>query len=214
MTLTRPPAAVPPPPPPYRPTPTPPAPYVNPARTPDPEAATVGGGTLALVVTALLVVLALVVRSTAVFGLVIVAAIFIPLERLASLHPQKVLRRMWKTDLVHLLVNNVLATVGVLAVVAVPAVALRLALGTTVTGGVAAQPFWLQFVEAVLLTELVGYWAPGQPTCPCSGPNRPSPGTGSALDVRAPNPVPVQRPTALPRDRFQTRRRSPQTCPG
>jgi sterol desaturase/sphingolipid hydroxylase (fatty acid hydroxylase superfamily) len=157
---------VPPPPPPFRPVPVPPAPYRNPAavadppnRATDPETTTTGGTALALVATGLLVALALVVRATAVFGLVVVAAIFIPLERLASLHPQKVLRPLWKTDVVHLLVNNILATVGVLAVVVGPAVALRLGLGSTVTGAVGAQPLWLQFTEAVLLTELVGYWA-------------------------------------------------------
>jgi len=148
---------IPPPPPPYRAVP---APARDPRGEPNPDrSSTRVGGTLALLVTGALVVAAVAVRSSAVFGLVVLAAIFVPLERLASLHPQQVLRRMWKTDLVHLLVNKLLTTVGLVVVVAVPAVLLRRLVGTGLAHDVASQPFGLQFAEAVLLTEVVGYWA-------------------------------------------------------
>jgi sterol desaturase/sphingolipid hydroxylase (fatty acid hydroxylase superfamily) len=114
---------------------------------------------LALLATTALVAVALLVRSQVVFGIAVLAAVFVPLERLASLHPQKVLRRMWKTDLVHLVVNNLLATVGIVILLAVPVIVLRLALGTVIGDAVATQPFWLQFIEAVALTEITGYWA-------------------------------------------------------
>jgi len=89
----------------------------------------------------------------------VLAAIFIPIERLASLHPQEVLRPLWKTDLVHLVVNNLLTTVGLVIAIVVPVVLVRGALGTGLTDVVHAQPFWLQFTEALLVAELAGYWA-------------------------------------------------------
>jgi hypothetical protein len=46
------------------------------------------------------------VRGNIVFGLAILAVIFIPIERLFALHPGRVLRQGWRTDLVHYLVNG------------------------------------------------------------------------------------------------------------
>ena len=66
----------------------------------------VSGAVLA-VLTALVVLAALSVRSNIVFGLAILAVIFIPLERLFALRPRRVLRRGWRTDLVHYLVNEI-----------------------------------------------------------------------------------------------------------
>src|SRR4051812_31160065 len=57
--------------------------------------------------TTMLVVLAiLAVRSKIVFALVVFAVIFIPLESMFALRPQRILRDGWRTDLVHFLVNN------------------------------------------------------------------------------------------------------------
>jgi sterol desaturase/sphingolipid hydroxylase (fatty acid hydroxylase superfamily) len=157
-------AALPPVPAPYRnpAVPTPPAPYRNPgapAGRSGESPSTRGGSVLALAATGALVALALVVRSSAVFGLIVVAAIFVPIERLATLHPQKVLRRMWKTDVVHLVVNNILSTIGLVIVIAVPVVILRELLGNGLQDAVRSQPFWLQFTEALAVTEVAGYFA-------------------------------------------------------
>ena len=152
--------ALPPPPPaPYRPPiPALPAPYRPESVPPEPGASN-GGRVLAVLATGALVAVALAVRSTIVFGLIVLAAVFVPLERLAALHPQRVLRRMWKTDLVHLLVNNVLSTIGLVVVIAIPALLLRAAVGSGVQAAVGSQPLWLQFVEALALTEVAGYLA-------------------------------------------------------
>ena len=56
----------------------------------------VSGAVLAML-TALVVLAALSVRSNIVFGLAILAVIFIPLERLFALHRRRVLRRGWRT---------------------------------------------------------------------------------------------------------------------
>jgi sterol desaturase/sphingolipid hydroxylase (fatty acid hydroxylase superfamily) len=142
---------VPPPPPPYRPAPPDAAPRVWPGRL------------LTLALTGGLVAVAVAVRSNLVFGLVVVAAIFIPLERLLALHrDQRVLRTGWKTDLVHFVVNNLLTTAGLFVVIVAFVVALRAVVGDVPSGlqaAVRSQPFWLQFVEAIAVTDLAGYLA-------------------------------------------------------
>src|ERR671910_1061925 len=77
-------------------------------------------------VTALVV--ALVVRGNAVIGIAALFLLFVPIERLFALRPQKVFRRGLLTDLTHLLVNNLFSTtLGIALVVAalIPAFWLR-----------------------------------------------------------------------------------------
>ncbi len=52
-------------------------------------------------VTVLLLLLALRVRSGVVFALVVLIAIFVPMEKLFALHPGKTLRPRWRSDAVH-----------------------------------------------------------------------------------------------------------------
>jgi sterol desaturase/sphingolipid hydroxylase (fatty acid hydroxylase superfamily) len=167
MTVTQQP--IPPPPSPFRPSAPAPPPYVHPSwrggpdgtgRATRPEATSSSfGGALSLVVTGALVVGALAVRTNVAFGLLVLAAVFVPLERLATLRPQKVLRPLWKTDVVHLIVNNILSTIGLVIVVAIPAVLLRRAVGTGFQHAVTSQSEWLQLLEALAITEVAGYWA-------------------------------------------------------
>ena len=108
--------------------------------------------------TAALVTVAVVVRGRAAFGHLALAAVMVPLERVGSLRPQRVLRPGWRTDVVHFLVNNVLAAAGLLAVVAPLVVALRLVLPVNATH-VGAQPWGLQFAEAFVVAEVCAYWS-------------------------------------------------------
>jgi len=63
-------------------------------------------------------VVALVVRGTAVVGIAALFLLFVPLEKLLALRPQRVFRRGFLTDLTHLLVNNLFSTaLGVALVV-------------------------------------------------------------------------------------------------
>jgi sterol desaturase/sphingolipid hydroxylase (fatty acid hydroxylase superfamily) len=73
-------------------------------------------------------VVALVVRGNAVVGIAALFLLFVPLEKLFALRPQRVFRRGLLTDLTHLLVNNLLSTAaGVVLVVAaaIPLIWLR-----------------------------------------------------------------------------------------
>jgi sterol desaturase/sphingolipid hydroxylase (fatty acid hydroxylase superfamily) len=102
---------------------------------------------------------ALTLRSGLVFGVVVLAAVFIPLEKAFALRRQKVFRRGWATDLVHFVVNNLLTTVGVAVAVIVAGSLLRAIVPAGARGAIHHQPGWLQFVEAILVAELGAYWA-------------------------------------------------------
>ena len=70
-------------------------------------------------------VVAVVVRGPgAVVGLLVLAAVFVPLERLTALRRQRVLRPGLLTDLTHFLVNTMIVSVLTVAGVAVSALAL------------------------------------------------------------------------------------------
>lgn len=64
-------------------------------------------------------VVALAVRGNAVVGIAALFLLFVPLEKLFALRPQRVFRRGLVTDLTHLLVNNLFSTaLGIALVVA------------------------------------------------------------------------------------------------
>ena len=117
---------------------------------------TAGGVALGLA-TAVVLLGALTVRSGLIFGLVVLGVIFIPLERLFALRPQRILRDGWKTDLVHFAVNNILASVALVVPVVVVGLALRAMVPSAVHHAIATEPTWLQFAEAFLIAELGGY---------------------------------------------------------
>ena len=117
------------------------------------------GGIALGVATTTLFVAALLVRGGIVFGLVVLAAVFIPLERLFALRPQRVLRAGWRTDLVHFVVNTLLANLALVVPVVVVGLGLRAAVPVSLRHDIAREPALLQFAEAFLLAELCGYAA-------------------------------------------------------
>jgi sterol desaturase/sphingolipid hydroxylase (fatty acid hydroxylase superfamily) len=116
----------------------------------------VSGAVLA-VLTVLVVLAALSVRSNIVFGLAILAVIFIPLERLFALHPRRVLRRGWRTDLVHYLVNGAALKVGLVVSAMVVGSVLRAFVPAPLRLGIAASPTWVQIVAGFAITTIGGY---------------------------------------------------------
>ena len=113
---------------------------------------------IAVTTTALLVA-ALVLRGRLVVSFLVLAAIFVPLERRLPLRPQRVLRPRWRTDVVHFWVNNLLALVGVVAVL-IPLIAVgRAILPAGVAATVQSQPAGLRFLEALGLAEVCAYWS-------------------------------------------------------
>jgi len=108
--------------------------------------------------TGLMFVGALAARSALVFGVLVLAAIFIPMERVFALRPQRVLRTGWRTDLVHFVVNNFLTTVLLVAVVVTVGAGLRAAVPGALQTAIGGQGLGLQLAEAFLLAEVCGYW--------------------------------------------------------
>ena len=115
------------------------------------------GGVVLAVLTALVVLAALSMRSQIIFGLAILAVIFIPLERLFALHPHRVLRRGWRTDVVHFLVNGAALRIGMLVSVVVIGGFLRAFVPAPLRDAVAASPGWAQIAAGLTIATIGGY---------------------------------------------------------
>jgi len=126
--------------------------------TPAGRGLAVGGIVLGLA-TAVVFLSALAIRSSLIFGLVVLAVIFVPLEKVFALHPQRTFRAGWRTDLVHFVVNNLLATVGLIIPVVTIGLLLRALVPSALHHDIAREAVWLQFTQAFLLASMGGYGA-------------------------------------------------------
>jgi sterol desaturase/sphingolipid hydroxylase (fatty acid hydroxylase superfamily) len=100
-------------------------------------------------------VVALVVRGNAVVGIAALFLLFVPLEKLFALRPQKVFRRGLLTDLTHLLVNNLFSTVAAVALVVVAAIPLIWLRALNIVG---ALPTAAAVAVAVPMLFVGQYW--------------------------------------------------------
>ncbi len=122
------------------------------------QPATVGfGGVVLVLITSALVLGALSVRGGIVIGLVVLAIIFIPLERLFALRPRQALRAGWRTDVVHYLINGAALKVGIVIAVAVVGTVLRAFVPPPLRAAIAASPGWAQIVAALAIATVGGY---------------------------------------------------------
>lgn len=93
-------------------------------------------------------------------ALFVLFMIFTPVERFFALHNgQKIFRKGWLTDISHFLFNRFLIDIGSFFGVVFLAVLFRWLLNSSFQEAVAAQPFLLQFIEAVTLVNICGYFA-------------------------------------------------------
>ena len=115
------------------------------------------GGVVLVVLTALVILAALSVRSQIIFGLAILAVIFVPLERLFALHPRRVLRQGWHTDVVHYLVNGATLRIGLLVSVVVFGGVLRVFVPAPLRTAVAASPSWVQIAAGLAIATIGAY---------------------------------------------------------
>jgi sterol desaturase/sphingolipid hydroxylase (fatty acid hydroxylase superfamily) len=107
-------------------------------------------------VTVTLLVVALVTRGAGVVGLAALFLIFVPMEKLFAFRPQKVFRRGFLTDLTHLLVNNVLITIGLLVAVVVALIPFFWLRNLNIAG---TLPPAVAVVIAVAIVFVGQYWA-------------------------------------------------------
>ena len=115
------------------------------------------GGIVLVLLTAVLVLSVLSVQGRIVFAMVVLAIIFIPLERLFALRPRKILRPGWRTDVVHYLINGAALKVGIVTAVVVVGTVLRAFVPVSFRTAIAASPSWVQIVAALAITTVGGY---------------------------------------------------------
>jgi sterol desaturase/sphingolipid hydroxylase (fatty acid hydroxylase superfamily) len=90
--------------------------------------------------------------------ILIVALIFLPLERIFALHPeQKVFRKNWLNDLVYLFINGIFITIGFVIIIGAALAAIKLLMPDGLEDAVRAQPIWLQAIEAIVVAD-IGYY--------------------------------------------------------
>ncbi len=93
-----------------------------------------------------------------VLDLLVLALVFVPVERLAALRPdQRILRPGFRTDLVHFFVSHLLVQMTVLLTMAPAALFFSWAVRPGFQAAVASQPLLLQLIEATFLADLFQY---------------------------------------------------------
>lgn len=93
-----------------------------------------------------------------ILELLVLALIFIPMERIWELREQKIFRTGWQTDLKHFFVSHS----GVQLLSFLTIIPVQVLFAWTVQFDfqkyVAAQPVWLQFFEMLFVADLFSYW--------------------------------------------------------
>jgi len=94
-----------------------------------------------------------------VLNLLLFAVVFVPVERAFPHRPEwKTFRPGWVTDGVYLMVNH-LAVQALTFLTLLPATALAtLWQSDSLHARIIGQPLWLQFIEIIVLSDLVQYW--------------------------------------------------------
>jgi lathosterol oxidase len=95
-----------------------------------------------------------------VLDLLVLALVFVPLERALGLaREQRILRAGWRTDLAHFLASHLLVQVLALLTLAPAALLFGGVARRGLQAAVAAQPLVLQVLEAILVADLFQYGA-------------------------------------------------------
>lgn len=90
--------------------------------------------------------------------LFLLGLIFVPLERAFARLEQRIFRKGWATDLAYFLMSHISVQLLTLLTMAPATVLFRWAVDAPFQRWVGAQPAWLQFLEALVLADLAGYW--------------------------------------------------------
>ncbi len=90
--------------------------------------------------------------------LIAYSAIFIPLEKLFGRLDQQVFRYGWRVDLTYFFISTLLVQLTTYLSLQPATVLFGWATFPSVQAAVRSQPVWLQFLEIVLLADLMQYW--------------------------------------------------------
>jgi sterol desaturase/sphingolipid hydroxylase (fatty acid hydroxylase superfamily) len=88
----------------------------------------------------------------------IVMVVLVPLERLFPLHPQKIFRKGFLTDLGYYFLNNIAPKLLLIPPIALLAWVLHFLVPAGFHAQVAAQPVWLRVLGALVVGEIGFYW--------------------------------------------------------
>lgn len=98
--------------------------------------------------------------QTIIKDLLIIFIIFVPLERLFPIRDnKKTLRRLWGTDFLHATVTTILISMVMAMTLVAVAALIKPIIPLSLRTAIGAQPFWLQFLEIVILADIGYYWA-------------------------------------------------------
>lgn len=90
--------------------------------------------------------------------LIILVAVFVPLERLAAIHPQRIFRKGIGTDLCYYFLSGLTTSVLLGIPVGLIAWTARLAVPESVLTATAALPLWGQLLAGLVVGEFGYYW--------------------------------------------------------
>jgi sterol desaturase/sphingolipid hydroxylase (fatty acid hydroxylase superfamily) len=91
--------------------------------------------------------------------LALFAAIFLPVERLFALHPQKVLRKGIAADVGLYFINALIPGLVLGPPISVAVLAIHRVMPGDLLAAIAAWPVWLKACAAMLVAETAYYWA-------------------------------------------------------
>ncbi|MEG4319857.1 MULTISPECIES: sterol desaturase family protein [unclassified Microcoleus] len=91
-------------------------------------------------------------------GFIILACIFIPLERIFSLHKQKIFRLGWATDATYFFTGHFIGAASAIVVTVIFSLMTNI-LNPELQSKVASQPVWLQLVETIVVSDMAYYIA-------------------------------------------------------
>jgi sterol desaturase/sphingolipid hydroxylase (fatty acid hydroxylase superfamily) len=90
--------------------------------------------------------------------LLILMIVFVPLERLCGLHPQKVFRKAFLTDVAYCFLSGLLPKLLLVPPMAIVAWMVHSVLPAGLHSAVAALPLWIRFPAAMIVGEIGFYW--------------------------------------------------------
>lgn len=90
--------------------------------------------------------------------LILYSAIFVPLEKLFGRLEQEVFRKGWRIDFTYFFVSTLLVQLTTYLTLQPAVVLFGWATFPEVQSFIRSQPYWLQFLEIMLLADLVQYW--------------------------------------------------------
>jgi sterol desaturase/sphingolipid hydroxylase (fatty acid hydroxylase superfamily) len=90
--------------------------------------------------------------------LALLSVVFIPLERLFALHPEKILRKAILTDVAYYFLSSLIPSLLLSVPLALTASLVRRLVPAIITGATAEWPLWARIAASMVIGEIGFYW--------------------------------------------------------